>query len=250
MPDKRGLLLPEELAAIRKARVGEQWERIDSIVIGPGARDVEVGWFNTWAEFAAADELTLFQGRSGNSGKSLVNQRSERTDWAQTIHQTLCEYRAPVGISDLETDPNDGFFSPQMFAQMLPDYMPWRVVLAESDDMTLAPGSHYPSGFGPAYSSNDGAAAPTATPGSQGEPVISQGWKWPEPLQLAAKSSIAVVGSIDQPFRNFLADLPGPGFKEVPDGQGGVVRLPNNYFIRWTHRGPRWLQFRGARSSA
>ena len=250
MPDKRGLLSPEEMAKIRKMRVGEQWERIDSIVIGPGARDVDDGWFNTWEEFSEADELVLFQGRSSNVGKSLSNQQTERTDWAQTIHQTLCEYVSPTGFTDLETDVNDGFFSPQMFVQMLPNFMNWKVTLAESDDMTLAPGSHYPSGFGAAYGLTDGAAAPSAYGGSQGEPVISQGWKWPEPLQLAAKSSIAVRGKIDQPFRRFLGNLPGPGMKQVPDGEGGVVELENWYVIRWTHRGPRWLQIRGARSSA
>lgn len=250
MPDKRGLLSADEIAALRKTRVGEQWERIDSIVIGPGARDVDDGWFNDWNEFAAADDIVLFSGRSSNVGKSLSNQLRERTDWAQTIHQSLCEYVAPPGMSDLETDPNDGFFSPQMFVSMLPQYMNWRIVLAESDDMTSAPGSHYPAGFGTSYAQLDGAAAPSVSPGSQGEPVITQGWKWPEPLGLAAKSAITVVGRVDNPLRGFLANLPGPGNKLVPDGEGGVVELPNWYVIRWTHRGPRWLQLRGARESA
>ena len=36
----------------------------------------------------------------------------------------------------------------------------------------------------------------------------------------------------------------------VPDGAGGTVELPNWYIIRITMRGPRYLQLRGARSSA
>ena len=250
MPDKRGLLTPDEYNELLKTRVAEQWERIDSIVIGPGARDIDDGWFNTWAEFAAADELVWYSGRSSNVGKSLSNQQTERTDWAQDIHQSLIEFIAPTGLSDFESDPNDGFVTPQLFVQQLPQYMPFRVQLAEADDMTLSPGSHYPSGYGPSYVVQDGAAAPSTFAGVMGEPSITNGWKWPEPLRLAAKSKITVLARIDQPYRTFLSNLPGPGFKQIPDGQGGVVQLPTFYIIRCTQRGPRYLQLRGARSSA
>lgn len=250
MPDKRGLLTDTEFDELLKTRAAEQWERTDSIVIGPGARDVDDGWFNTWTEFAEADELVWFNGRSTNAGKSLVNQLSERTDWAQTIHQSLVEFIAPVGMSDIETDPNDGFRTPQLFVQLLPQYMPMQVKLSDTDGIALSPASHFPSGFGTSYPVQDGAAAPSAFGGNQGDPVVTQGWKWPDPVRLAAKSLIQNIAKIDQPMRRFLAALPGPGFKQFPDGQGGTVLLPNWYIIRCTHRGPRFLQLRGARSSA
>lgn len=250
MPDKRGLLTDEEYKHLLATRVGEQWERTDSICIGPGCRDQDDGWFNTWAEFAAADELVWYSGRSSNVGKSLANQLTERTDWAQDIHQSLIEYIAPPGLSDFESDPNDGFVTPQLFVQQLPNFMNFRVQLAEADDMTLSPGSHFPSGFGTSFTDNDGAAAPSTFAGNQGAVDVFQGWKWPEPLRLAAKSKITIIARIDQPYRGFLTSLPGPGFKEIPDGNGGIVRLPNQYVIRCTQRGPRYLQIRGARSSA
>lgn len=252
MPDKRGVLDQSELAELRRLRVGELWERTDTIAIGEGASDAAPGWFETWAAFAAAsaNEFVWFNGRGTSAPKALVNQLTERTDWAQTIEQTLIEFVAPPGQSDIESDPNDGFFSPQMFVSILPQFMPFRLRLAESDDMTLSPGSHFPSGFGTSYASTDGAAAPSAIPGAQGEPVITQGWHWREPITLAAKANIAMIAMINDPLRTFLAGLPGPGSKLVPDGDGGVIELPNWYFIRITMRGPRYLQLRGARSSA
>lgn len=250
MPDKRGILTPEEYKMLLDTRVGEQWERVDSIVIGPGAAAVDSGWYNTWAAFAAADELVWFNGRSSNAGKALSNQTNERTDWAQDIHQTLCEFISPTGLSDLETDPNDGFFTPQYFVSQVPQFLGLRVILAESDEMTQVAASHMPSGFGTSYVTQDGAASPSVYAGNQGDPVITQGWKWPEALRLAAKSNIRVVGRVDNPARGFLQALPGPGFKQVPDGEGGTIELPNWYIIRMTMRGPRYLQLRGARTSA
>lgn len=247
-----GILTKDQINQLRRTRVGEQWERIDSVVIGKGASGAggSKGWFETWKDFAETDELVWFQGRDTGAPKSLVNQLGERTDWAQTIHQTLVEFVAPVGISDIESDPNDGFVTPQIFVQQLANFMPMRLIISEADEMTNAPGSHYPSGFGTSYPLQAGAAAPSTYAGQQGEPLITQGWKWPEPLGLAAKSNIAVKARIDNPLRKFFAGLPGPGVKEVPDGDGGIVELPNWYYIRITHRGPRWLQIRGARESA
>lgn len=248
---ERDKLTPGDIKDLRKTRVGEQWERIDSIVIGIGAAKAGGnGWFDTWEDFAEADVFTWFNGRASAAPRSLVNQTTERLDWAQTIHQSLCEFISPPGNSAIESDPNDGFETPQIFSSILPNFMPMKLILAESDEMTNSPGAHFPSGFGTAYATLSGAAAPSVIPGSQGEPMLGQGWHWPEPLGLAAKANMRIEARLDNPMRKFFAGLPGPGSKQVPDGEGGVVELPNWYIIRWTMRGPRWLQLRGARSSA
>ena len=248
--DSRGIIAATTAAQLRQLRAAEQWERVDSVVIGEGARDRARGWFNTWAELAAATQLQWFSGRDPGIGESFTNQGTERTDWAQDLYQTLVEFIPPPGLAEIEEDNNDAEISPLFFTSILPNQMSLRVVLAESDEIAKAPASHFPSGFGLTYPVISGAAAPAVIAGNQGEPHVSNGWKWPEPVMLAAKAKITVFGTIDDPIRTLFRTLPGPGAKLVPDGAGGFIRMPNWYTIKITHRGPRYLQLRGARSSA
>lgn len=248
--DGRGLVPPDVAKIIRDTRVGEHWERYDSIVIGEGANALDPGWFNTWTAFSAAENLTWFSRRQPNVGSSYQNQETERTDYAQDIHQTGIEFIAPVGMSDREEVEADGEFTPIMFQTMLPTMMGFRVILAEADEIARIPANHAPSGYGVAGFNASGAAAPMVSAGSQGDPRVQNTWKWPEPLMLAAQGKLTCRARVDNPLRDFLRFLPGPGAKLVQDVDGVVRRLPNWYVIKVFHRGPRFLQLRGARSAA
>lgn len=248
--DGRGLITPEAAEIIRNSRVGEQWERIDSVCVGPGMRDLDPGWFNNWAQFAAAEELVWFSRRQANVGRSYVNQDTERTDWAQDIHQTGIEFIAPPGMADRETEEVDGEFTPMMFTRWLPTLMPMNIQLADTDSISMAPANHMPSGYGTDGTFAAGAAAPLVIGGNQGRPTVSNSWKWPEPLMLPAQGKLTVRARIDQPLRGFLANLQGPGSKIVLDANQVERLLPNIYTIKIFHRGPRFLQFRGARTAA
>jgi hypothetical protein len=248
--DERGVIAPSVANKIRKMRAAEQYERYDSIVIGAGAEDVTRGWFNTWQAFANASRIAWFGARDTNVGPSYSNIITERADWAQDIHQTHVEFISPPGLAELETDANDAGSVPLLFSHELPNYMGMRVILADSDEIANAPASHFPAGFGVAGTQVAAAAAPTVVAGANGEVHVSNSWKWPSPVMLAAKSRIAFQATIDEPIRAMLRAIAGPGAKLVPDGAGGVVTYPNWYRIRVTLRGPRYLQLRGARSSA
>ena len=248
--DSRGVIAADMAAKIRGMRAAEQWERIDSIVVGEGAANRSRGWFNTWADFANADRLQWFSGRDTAVGESYVNQQTERTDWAQDLDQTTVEFLPPPGLGSIESDNNDADITPILFGQVLPNQLALRVVLADSDEIAKAPAAHFPAGFGTAFPFIAGAGAPTVIAGTNGDPHVSNGWKWPEPVMLAAKAKITVFGTLDDPLRAALRTLPGPGAKLIPDLAGGVIRMPNWYTIKITHRGPRYLQLRGARSSA
>ena len=248
--DGRGVIASAVASQIRELRAAEQWERVDSIVIGDGAANRSRGWFNTWVDFANADRLQWFSGRDTAVGESYVNQQTERTDWAQDLFQTMVEFIPPVGLAAIEEDNNDAEITPLIFAQLLPNQLALRVVLADSDEIAKAPATHFPAGVGLAQAQISALNAPGVLPGVNGDPHISNGWKWPEPVMLAAKAKITVYGTVDDPVRAMFRQLPGPGFKLIPDGQGGQIRMPNWYTIKITHRGPRYLQLRGARSSA
>lgn len=250
LADSRGVIEKTAAARIRQIRSAEMWDRYDSIVIGPGASDKSRGWFDTWEDFANADQLEWFSGRDTAAGPAYTNQNTERTDWAQDLYQTRIEFIAPPGLGDLETDVNDGQTLPILFTQQFPNQISIKVVLADSDEIARAPASHFPAGIGGAYPSVYGAAAPGAIGAPNGDPHISNAWKWPDPIMLAAKAKLTVRGSIDAPLRGLLAAMAGPGYKDMPDGKGGIKQMPNWYTIRISHWGPRYLQIRGARSSA
>lgn len=248
--DGRGVIDKASAASIRDLRAAEMWDRYDSIVIGPGAALRSRGWFNNWVDFAGADQLEWFSGRDTAAGPAYTNQTTERTDWAQDLYQTRIEFLTPPGIGDLETDENDAQFTPLWFSTVFPNQISIRVVLAESDEIMRGPAAHFPAGLGGAYPLVAGAGAPTTVGSSNGEPHVSNAWKWPDPIMLAAKAKLTVRGSIDAPLRALLGAMAGPGNKLVPDGQGGFIEVPNWYVIRVSNWGPRYLQIRGARSSA
>lgn len=255
-------IVPADLAAaIRNTRVAEQWERYDSIVIGPGAGDLDDGWFNSWADFAGADELNWFTKRSTSVGKAYANQSTERTDWAQDFYQTGIEFFAPAGMGELEQEVLDQVIMPLLFVRELPNRMPFKITIADSDTVALFPGSHAPPGYGTTGVEASQAPAPLMVPGQQGDPHVSNTWKWPEPIMLPAQGRITVTARIDAPIKSFLGKLAGcPGSKNVPPCGAALapgdnsevvpIEYPNWYVIRVFFRGPRYLQIRGARSSA
>lgn len=248
--DSRGIIPADLAELIRKSRAEEQWERIDSVVVGRNSSRLSRGWFESWVDLAEADELEWFSGRDTAVGASYTNQKTERTDWAQDIHQVGIEFKAPTGIADIEDEFLDAQIMPLLFVQELPGKMPFKVILADSDQIANAPGDHFPAGIGTSYPLVSAAAAPTVFAGNNGEPIIQNTWHFPLPVMLAAKAKITVAARIDQPLRGAIARLPGPGFKILPDVDGGTVDLDNWYTIKVTLRGPRYLQLRGARSSA
>lgn len=249
--DARGVVPFTEAATLRKTRSREQWERVDSIVVGLGATDTSRGWFNTWQAFANADKLQWFSGRDSNVGASYTNQDGERTDWAQDIYDISCQFLAPPGIGDLETDSNDSLNTP-LFFQMLASTMSLKVILSESDQIALAPADHFPSGFGTSYPLVAASGTPVTLKGNNGEPIVTNTWHFPVPIMLAAKSRITIEGRIDLPDRAMWQALTGPGSKNIPTGDPNnpFHQMPNWYKIKLTCRGPRYLQLRGARSSA
>jgi hypothetical protein len=249
-PDGRGVIPKHEAQAIRDLRAQEAWERYDSIVIGQNASNLSRGWFNSWAGFAGADRLAWFSGRDTNVGPAYTNQSSEREDWAMDIYNISVQLIPPPGLADLESDNGDAQNIPIMFATQLANMLALRVVLAESDEIAKAPADHFPAGYGVSYPLVSAAAAPTVIAGNNGEPVVQNTWKFVEPVMLAAKAKITITGQVDQPIRNMFAAITGPGTKLFPAAAGGVHAMPNFYQIKITLRGPRYLQLRGARSSA
>lgn len=240
---------------VRNLRSKEQWLRYDSVVIGPGARDADPGWFNTFAEFANADRILFNTGsRSRAVGLEYSNQQSEREDFAQDIYQTGIEFHAPPGILDTESQALDATVMPLLWVTELPNRSSFRITMADTDTIAIIPGIHAPAAVGTSQVATDDSSSNVTIGGQTGTADLRNSWTWPEPVKIPAKGQFAVELRLGEPIRQTLQGLTNtPGTKtlieSLPNLQVNQVEYPNWYFIRVWHRGPRYVQLRGARSS-
>ena len=121
--------------------------------------------------------------------------------------------------------------------------------------MLEVPGIHLPAGVGTTGAGNAGAGVLNSIPGHTGTADNRNTWSWPEPLEVAAKSKIIVSARIDEPILAWLRQLDSlPAQKDIPivgaDGEIDNTVYRNWYRIRVWHRGPRYVQLRGARSAS
>lgn len=248
----------ELTAQARNTRAQEQWLRYDSIVIGPGARDINQGWFNTFSEFANADELTWFtSGRNRDVGTAYANISDSQEDWAQVIYQTGIEFIAPlgfVGFSDQGVEASGVLQN--LFVTELSKRMAFNVVMMDTDTVATIPGIHAPGATGIQGRFGITAGVLTSDAGNTGDGNVTTSWKWPNPLQVPARSKITVRARIDKPIVELLRQLDAsPGSVTIPVPQAGSVNvreavMRNWYAIRVWHRGPRFVQLRAARSAS
>ena len=246
---------------VRQLRSKEQWLRYDSVVIGPGARDVDPTWFNTWAQFADAESILFNAGqRSANVGLAYTNQSSEREDFAQDIYQSGVEFIAPPGIIGLDQDSSDSLLMPLVFTNEIPNRSSFQVVMADTDTVALLPGIHLPAGVGTTGTRTDDSSSDVTIAGHTGTADVRNTWNWPEPIKIPAKGQFNVRMRLDQPWKRCLLNLVNsPGNKQIqvppPPSNGSQFEeavsflCANWYVIRVWHRGPRYVQLRGARSS-
>lgn len=246
---------------MQDARNREQWLRYDSIVIGPGAKDVNAGWFNNFQEFANADNLTWFTAaRNGDVGLAYTNISGTQEDFAQRIYQSGVEFIAPIATANFDDAAAEGSGILQsMFVAELSKRMDFRFRIQDTDNVVIAPGIHLPgaTGIEGQYGAIQGALAANA--GHTGSARVENSWKWPDPLALPAKSKITVSASIAKPIKEWLQQLDNlPASKSIPvpdgtDADGNpefkFASMRNWYVIRVWHRGPRYVQFRGTYSA-
>lgn len=248
-------------AMLEGARNREQWLRYDTIVIGQGAKDINAGWFNSFAEFADADNLTWFTStRNSDVGEAYTNVSGTDEDFAQKIYQSGVEFIAPIASANFDDQAIEGTgILQRLFVEELSKRMVFKVKIQDTDNVIIAPGIHMPGSVGVdgAYGGVQGLLAASA--GHTGVARVENSWKWPDPLGLPAKSKIQVSARINKPIVELFAQMDNlPAAKQYPiqdgtDPDGNplfeFVSMRNWYAIRVWHRGPRFVQFRGAYSA-
>ena len=253
--DGGGKRVPPDLAdIIRAVRNKEQFQRYDTVAVGPTARQFDDGWFDTFAAMARASTIGMFSGRNEQVGEAYTNQTTERYDYAQDIYSFSIELIAPVGLGDFDEQATDTVFWPQYWITQVAAQMSVVVKLADADTILTCPLTHVPASVGPSGLTATDTAGPIVVPGTNGIGYFKNAWVWPEPIMVPAKGRISCNFALANPLKEFLLLYPNsPGNKQVPQvppgPQGQTNTLPNWFLIRGTFRGPRYLQLRGARSA-
>lgn len=238
----------------RGIRNKEQWARYDSVVIGPGARDEDPGWFNNWTEFAAVqDEIKLFAGARKNANPAYSNS-GDREDWAQLVYGMWAEFLCPVSDSRQLTNPLDLDLA-RWWTTEVPRGLYLTVKLQDTDQILSIPATYAPSGHGGTELRVDGASAPTVSPGNNGSAQVGQCWQWPIPIGVPAVKRIQVGLKFDRRIFSriaFASNAPGFTTWVAPDPGNPfgfiITNIPNRFVMRVGLFGPRFVQLRGAYS--
>lgn len=241
--------------ALRDVRSEEPWIRVDTICIGKGAKNIDDGWFENFADFANASELIWFtSGRTKKVGQALCNLSGPSEDYAQRIYQSGVEFIPPIGFQGFEENVADSGFMQSLWVQDLPNMMSTAWKLQDVDNILICPAIHQPAGTGVSGQVQNGAGSLFSIAGQTGDANLRNTWGWPQPLGIPAKSKIEVAMTIANPMKDFLRDLPDelPAQAQIPTTENNELKLvpfDNWYKIRVWLRGPRYVQLRGATSA-
>ena len=246
----------------RRLRAKEFFPWYDSVAVFAGARALSPNWYNTFAEFATADQCTWFSGNGRNIGRSYSNQATERLDFALDIFGCQVDFEAPLGTAKYDTTVVDTDVMSQKWTRDLPRMLSLTMRIAGTDDLFTLPACKIPSGEGPLGDGLNGLGSTVSNPGVNGLAMWQNMITFPDPIELPANQTFQVIGRVDDPLKSYMAQLQAcPEFEVLPtcpaDGvlpPGSIAtpiyRMPKRYNIRITLWGAAHRQLRGARSAA
>jgi len=243
------------LDMVMSMRNKEVWTRYDSILIGPGARDEDRGWFNDWSQFAGTNKIKLFAAPRPNTDVAWCN-TSDREDWAQLVYMMNIEFIAPGGDLRRLSNAFDFDFASWWLTEV-PRSTYCEVQLVSADQILSIPANFAPAGHGTTEARIDGSASPSIGPGTVGTANVGQGYVWTTPLGIPRGKRISVNLEFEQRiFHPLLGLTNAPGFTDFATVDPAnplntiVRRIPNRFGIRVSLNGPRFAQLRGAYSQS
>lgn len=231
-----------------KVKVKQPYLKYDSIIIGPGAKQLDPGYFEDWLTFGRATSLKWFTDRASAVPNWATSTNTDRSDWPLEVHQGGVEFYAPYVDRQVNINITDNFM-PQIFTTKLPVEMEFNFQIADTDLVLKLPGVHAPAGVGPFGIVYDASPAGIIAPAINGEPLINNSWKFPDPMRISTRTTITVSSRVEDPLIGlFTGGLTGPGFKAYPINPAGqIYNLPNWYVIRVWLRGARFIENIAAR---
>lgn len=239
--------------------VKESWFLYDTIAVSPYVATLAhpiPGWYETFNDIAAADDLTFFNSRNKSIGLAYNNQESrDQIPYALQAESISVGFFAPstssqVGTLDQGTYRGrvDGISS--YWENELPQHT--SVVFRTNQDerlkttaAMLAP-SYGPVGhsMGQGNTSNVGGVCASITAGGFGRAHLKFRWEFPAPVDIPRRATIAVTLRMVEWARNNLSHLWGPGNIQLWNSDPAIVYKPTMFFIQCLITGTRQVQQR------
>ena len=249
-PSTNRRVSPELAETIRQTRVREPWEIVDTIVVGQGANAIDPGWFNTFAQFATAQQIQWFRSRSSSVPLVDCNRSFDRSDFHFDIEQIHAEFIAPPVMYPV-TFPPDQIAMPTYWTRQLAHEMAASFKISDTDEILSVGMAHLPAGAGPFGGSHNNMPNPTTDTATNGQPVWGNGWVLPEPIMIPRGATFVCRGYLAPQLQTYMALLTGgPGSDLLPGNNAAEqIFVPRWYRIRLRLVGARYVQMRGAMSA-
>lgn len=262
------------------ANVAEAWPIYDTLCVTPqfyGSESLGLGWFNTFADFAAKEQHSFFMNRTiGQIGLQYTNKATvDRVDFAYDAFSMGVRFYAP-GVRTLgkleagNLNYRDNY-SAHWWETELPSHCTIQLktqqdIVAEGPAMMFSPG-YGPQGSGASFEHEEiepigpnGAINAFYPPvmnwaSTQGLPVLSNRFDFGEPIGIPRTGSIEAILHVSEYAREILTEM-GTGigagngpYNYVfadPDPQsfGDYLEFPSRYGIQVSLMGVRYVQQR------
>lgn len=207
--------------------VREQWLLYDTVGVYDSTSGSIVnppGWFNTFAELGAGNEIDFFNVRNRQVGLPYVNQDSRdnmpyafRCTSIGVAFWAMCFTQAPTWAINEDFSPDENVS--HIWQNDLPRHVSvtFRV---QQDDILKTTAFFCPPGYGP-YGSGYGRGSPTSLPTAQangydhtanvitqGTPIINNRWIFPLSVDIPRRATINVKLKLTEYARQMMAVLP------------------------------------------
>jgi hypothetical protein len=245
---------------MRFQNVKEQWYLYDTVAISPWCADLAhpiPGWYETFVDLGAADDVTFFNTRNKSIGLAYNNQEArDQIPFALTVETMSVGFFAPscssqLGELDQKTYRGRVDFVSSWWENELPQHtsVVFRVNQDErlrSNCALMAPG-YGPVGscFGQGDVASGGGCNSSVTIGGNGRAHLKYRWDFPTGIGIPKRATMAVTLRFVEYIRDLMENLWGPGLIEFIDDESAWVYKDSMFLIQVLITGSRQVQQRG-----
>jgi len=255
------------------ANVKESWALYDTILICPtfyGAENGVRGWFTTLAAFGAVQEHRFFKARTEATATLPYNnlQSEDSMDFPFVAYNMGITFFAPASnIQGIATEEDVANLINQLNPAIshfwtfdLPRHC--SISFKTNQDVRAevtcygAPPGYGPMGGGCAFELTPPLVGPPIEPlykqhaqmnfyGTQGVPIATNRFKFPEPIEIAKNSVIEGTLNLSEYARYILTGVAGPTNYAFQNTDVGCTFFPQRFGVQFSLHGYRLIQQRG-----
>jgi len=246
--------------------VKEQWFLYDTVVVSPWVATLPhpvPGWYETFRDIGAADDITFYNSRNKSVGLAYNNQESrDQIPFALTVESLSVGFFAPACSSQLgELDQETYRGRVDQLSAWWENDLPQHtsvIFRVNQDERLKANCALVAPCYGPIGSSmgqgdlaGNGGNNGSVTCGGLGRSHLKYRWEFPTGIGVPRRATLAITLRFVEWARAVLGEFWGPGNNEFIDYLAGppeseeLVFKPSMFMIQTMLTGKRQVQQRG-----